>query len=124
MEEASEDVHVKRATQLGDEHLREVKDVLGANFTVLATTYPLLHAAFEAISHDCGAGAGHETYWVPDEWSPHVPDAEAALATLSAEERQTFAIGEHSEVEALANRSTALTMAHRMLNAFFGDFEQ
>lgn len=36
---------------------------------VTATSHPNIFEAFENISHDCGASAGHSNYAVPPEWA-------------------------------------------------------
>lgn len=82
-----------------------------------------LYEAFEAISHDRGAGAGHETYSVPKEWADKINAASAALATLSPEEFETFCIGEQREADKIAKRNGDLFAAHALLNSFFEDWD-
>lgn len=90
---------------------------------VTKDSHPKLYEAFEAISHDRGAGAGHETYSVPKEWADKIPVTEAALTTLSTEELESFCIGEQGEADTIAKRSLSLGIAHAMLNSFFEDWE-
>lgn len=86
--------------------------------------WPTLHAAFETISHDGGAGAGHAVYFVPEGWTENLDAIEATLAGLSADDLQTFAIGEEREAAAIAARDPALAQAHELLNAFFEDWPE
>ncbi len=96
----------------------DVKDAL-----VTKDNYPLVFEALETISHDRGAGAGHSNYALPPRWLGRLGKIEQSLTTLTKEERETFAIGEDSEVKAIADRSAALHEAHELLDAFFDDFE-
>lgn len=84
--------------------------------------YPSVFEVFEIISHDRGSGAGHSYYAVPDEWAIFVKIAETELLELTAEERETFAIGEETEAEAIGFRSINLIKTHAFLNAFFNEF--
>ena len=82
--------------------------------------YPCLFGCLEDISHDSWGGAGHASYSLPGRWDVQLPWIEVALAELTEEQRQTFAIGEQGEVEAmLKGASLALRLAHRLLNEFF-----
>lgn len=90
---------------------------------VTAETQPTLFLALEAISHDRGSGAGHTNYAIPAGWQFFIPPAERALKALPPEEFAEFCIGEHEAAQAIAHRSTDLHMAHRLLEAFFMDFE-
>ena len=90
---------------------------------VTASTFPTLHDAFEAISHDSGASAGHDSYFVPAVWAYWLPSIEKTMAAMDPAERDDgFVLGESSEVEALVRRRPELAPAHRLLNAFFDDF--
>lgn len=84
--------------------------------------WPTLHQAFETISHDGGTGAGHAVYFVPEGWTGNLDAIEAALAWLTDDDLETFAIGEEREVAAIAEREPALAQAHELLNAFFEDW--
>lgn len=90
---------------------------------VTAVTQPTLFLALEAISHDRGSGAGHSNYAIPAGWQFFIPPAERALHLLSPEDFATFTIGEHELAQDIAHRSQELHMAHRLLEAFFHDFE-
>lgn len=85
--------------------------------TITKASHPLLFAACETISHDAGGLAGWPSHSLPDD--ADLALAEAALDTLTAEERNAFAIGEEREMAALAQRSAALAHTHRLLTAFW-----
>lgn len=84
---------------------------------VISSEYPILYSVLDTISHDCGAGAGHETYSVARKWD--LPRAEAALSSLTEDERQQFAIGEYEEMLSIAARSEELSYVNSMLESFF-----
>lgn len=84
--------------------------------------WPTLHDAFEAISHDGGSSAGHAVYFVPEAWTEHLDQIEAALHGLTEADREEFCLGEFSDVAAIAARSADLVKANRLLNAFFEDW--
>jgi hypothetical protein len=82
--------------------------------------YPCLFRCLEDISHDGGGGTGHTSYILPGRWDVQLPWIEAALAELTEEQRNAFAIGEQGEVEDMLNgASLALRLAHLLLNEFF-----
>ncbi len=85
-------------------------------------SYPHLFEAFETLSHDCGAGAGHSNYAVPKEWAPHLKTAETALSTLTNKEYGIFLTGDATEQQEIADRSKELFCTHKMLNSFFEDW--
>lgn len=87
-----------------------------------ATSHPLLHEAFETISHDSGFGAGHEGYSVPPEWADRLAEAEAALGTLDRIDFEVFCIGDADEMEEICLRSPQLERAHALLGSFFEDW--
>lgn len=89
---------------------------------VTAASHPKLHATLEDISHDCGAGAGHESYSVPPEWAGGLANYEQALAGLTDEQRQEFAIGDQAENDRMCQLSPALKRTGAMLCAFFNDW--
>jgi hypothetical protein len=85
--------------------------------------YPFVFEVLEAVSHDSGSGAGRSSYGVPPRWVDGLPLMNIALEALSTEERETFAIGEVTESEAIALRSPWLGDAHAMLNDFFDGWQ-
>ena len=85
-------------------------------------SHPTLFQAFEIISHDRGAGAGHLNYGVPKEWVEHLRTADTALATLTPSELEIFCIGEQTKADVIAMRSKELYCTHKMLNSFFEDW--
>jgi hypothetical protein len=90
---------------------------------VTAATQPTLFLALEAISHDRGSGAGHSNYAIPAGWQFFIYPAERALKLLTPKEFAEFTIGEHEVAQEIAHRTQELHMAHRLLEAFFMDFE-
>lgn len=90
---------------------------------VTQQSYPTLFRAFETISHDVGAGAGHTNYSVPPEWVDKLALVEKELSLLSTADLETLLIGEDSEAIAIVARSDNLLIVHKMLNAFFDDWE-
>lgn len=91
---------------------------------VTPQSHPVLFQALEMISHDRGAGAGHSHYAIPAEHGKHLDEVEDAVKHLTATELETFAIGEGSEAQAIADREPGLGVAHKFLDAFFEDFEE
>lgn len=89
---------------------------------VTKITHPVLFEAFEIISHDRGAGAGHSNYAVPREWVDRLQPTELALRGLSEPELKTFCIGEEEDQLALA-RTPELLYASDLLNSFFEDWD-
>jgi len=88
---------------------------------ITADTHPRLFEAMDAITHDGGGGC-HRHYNVPAGWAEALPRMEAVLGRLTPEQRETVAIGECSEQEAVVREFDGLAVAHRFLNAFFEDF--
>lgn len=88
---------------------------------VTAATHPHLFEAMDAITHD-SCGGCHRHYNVPAGWTEALSRMEAVLGRLTPEQRQTVAIGECSEQEAIVSEFEGLAVAHRFLNAFFEDF--
>lgn len=81
-------------------------------------SHPHLFEAFDSISHDSG-GCCHDNYRVPARHLARLAEAEAALATLSKDDLETFCIGEQSEMETIRQRSPELGRTHDLLCAFF-----
>lgn len=102
----------------------DVDDLLKGWAVVTQHSHSKLFEAFETISHDCGFEAGHLNYAVPEEWTAHLKTADNALATLSNEELQEFCIGEQSNQNKIAERSKELYCTHKMLWAFFDDWNK
>lgn len=90
---------------------------------VTAQSHPLLFECFEDVAHDSGRRAGHKAYDVPEQYDGWVDDAERGLATLTKEERNDLAIGEHDTMEELRRRSPDLDKVHQLMEAFFEDAE-
>jgi hypothetical protein len=88
---------------------------------ITGATHPMLFEAMDAITHDSGGGCHHH-YNVPAGWVEALPRMEALLGRLSEDQRQTIAIGECSEQDALIIEFDGLGVASRFLNAFFEDF--
>jgi hypothetical protein len=84
-------------------------------------THPHLFEAMDAITHDGGGGC-HEHYNVPAGWSEALSRMETLVGRLTVDQRETIAIGECSEQEALVAECEGLGVAHHFLNAFFEDF--
>ena len=100
-------------------HAEQDGDVL-----VTAADRPVIHELLETVSHDVGFSAGHETYSIPIAWAGYLDERhEAAVAELSEEERQTLAIGEETEMLAIATRSGLLSRISHFLSAFHSDFD-
>lgn len=86
---------------------------------VTALNYPTVHEVFEDISHDGGGRAGHEWYEVPQDYVAFLPTAEFTMERLTADERETFAIGAEHEQQELLDRHPELVAAGVLLEAFF-----
>jgi hypothetical protein len=80
-------------------------------------TYRHIYEVLNDISHDGGAGAGHDHYAIDAKWEPRCADWDFKLSFMTREQRQTFAIGEQSEGRELAERHGLLDMAE-MLDVF------
>ena len=93
------------------------------NLIVTEKSHPLVFETLETISHDVGAGAGHDTYAIPEPWCLNLSVYEAWLRLLTPENQETFCIGEESEAKALIQGSMYLQVTHDFLTAFFNDFE-
>lgn len=91
---------------------------------VTRESHSRLFEALEIVSHDCGAGAGHPEYAIPEPWASEVDYVEQAMRDLSPEEVETLSIGEHDEARAIASRTPGLMTASDFLEAFFNDFEE
>ena len=86
---------------------------------VTKENYQFVFDVLEMVSHDSGSGAGRPSYGIPPRWVDRLPLMNIALESLTLEERETFAIGEQTESEAIAARSPWLGDAHQMLDEFF-----
>lgn len=98
--------------------------------------YPFLHAALKAIECDNG---GHligtvypgkridlDNFNVPDAWQHLVAGADVALGRLeeeSADDYETFVVGEQSEAEAIEQRQGDLAEARILLNDYFNGWQ-
>jgi N6-adenosine-specific RNA methylase IME4/ribosomal protein S20 len=118
--EPSDDIPFVRAADVHDDSEQAIR--AQPHVLVSEPEYPALHAAFEIVSHDSGAGCGYADYAVPTRYADGLPAIESALSDLSKDELETFACGEQSESLAIAERSAALTSARDLLNAFFEGF--
>lgn len=103
---------------------------------VTKESHPCLHEIMVMIEEDNG---GHligtvypgtpidlERFEIPDGWVSEVAPAEAALAKLKAshpEEFETFAIGEHTEIERLIEQHADLRVASQLLEDWFDDWQ-
>lgn len=85
---------------------------------VTKSSHPTIFEAFETISHDCGARAGHSFYEVPAPWSSRLAEFETALYPLGEDELHTFCIGEQDEMIAIM-AEYKLDAACDFLTAFF-----
>lgn len=75
----------------------------------------------DMISHDAGAGAGHKGYLLPDVMPLTARTWSGFLGNLTKEDRETFAIGEQSEIEQIIAATPALASCHRTLNRWFNE---
>ncbi len=107
-----------------EQDLLEGTKILAGWTVVTAKSHPRLHAAFEKISHDRGSGAGHETYSVPPEWSAELTSVNSVLLLLCDEDLEMFCIGEQGDQQRMVDGMPGLATAHKMLNAFFEDWNQ
>lgn len=89
--------------------------------TVTEQSHPALFRAFELISHDRGAQAGHISYEVPGHYASFVDFVNMQLRGLEKSELEDFATGEETEAFAFADAKGILT-AHTFLNAFFEEW--
>lgn len=89
--------------------------------SITSATHPRLFEAMDAITHDGGGGC-HEHYNVPPGWVDALARMEVVIGRLTDEQRETLAIGEGSEQDALVAEVEGLGVVHRFLNAFFEDF--
>lgn len=109
---------------------------------VTAENYPLVHRAFEMISHDSGGSAGHESYYVP--WIFDCQEVESILSSIARllpgegfsdldehglEQVKTFddfVLGETTSKERWlaeqAEEGARFQCVDKFLNAFFEDF--
>lgn len=80
---------------------------------------PGLFEVCDIISHDCGGGAGHKGYLLPEVMPLTARVWSGLLSSLSEDDRQAFAIGEESEIEAIIERIPGLAGCHRCLQRWF-----
>jgi hypothetical protein len=102
--------------------------------TIRKKDYPALYEALEHIEHDQMSSKpdGEDFYFELRDsevytWPPEMDftEIDAALASLSFEDRETLAIGEQDEMVAIANQSSQLQIAHHLFEEFFtNDYEQ
>lgn len=90
---------------------------------VTARSHPKVYQALDLISHDQGAGAGHDTYAVPIEYEDKLPAIESALGTIHPTQFQTFCIGDEAVQKRIAATCPELSDASNFLDAFFEDFD-
>ena len=86
---------------------------------VTKALHPALYRAIDMVSHDSGGGAGHPYHLVSNAWEPHLADIEQALAALTADQFETFCIGDHEEGQALIPKYSALSIADVLLEEWF-----
>lgn len=86
--------------------------------------WPMLHTAFEVVSHDGGNSAGHAVYFVPEGWTDQLDQIEAALARLSPDDFDRFCLPTDDEDGLIAGTDAALHAANRLLGAFFEDWAE
>lgn len=109
------------ALQAAENDMRRHKAQPG-DVAITAALYPGLHAAFEIISHDGGASAGHLQYVVPDEWTRGIDDVDDVLASLDADTLQTLCIGEGDDIRDLVEQRPELTQSDVLLTGFTADW--
>lgn len=97
---------------------------------VTKASHPFLFEAFQAIDHDSGRtiGAGREIteYDVPTRCEAMVLPSERLLAAMTAQERETVAIGDYDEAQAtlkLLDSPDGDTL-DRLLAEHFCDYHQ
>jgi hypothetical protein len=84
---------------------------------ITKTDYPKIFEAFETISHDCGGGAGHHNYAVPEVYAPRLADYEVKLNALTDADFEDFCIGEHNDMLAISERD-----GYQPVSDFLTDF--
>lgn len=89
---------------------------------VTADRFATIHTAFETISHDQGASAGHLQYAVPAPFHALLAGVDADLADLDDVALETFCIGEDDEIAGMIDRQPSLSAAHNLLTAFAADW--
>jgi rubrerythrin len=90
-------------------------------FLITQQDYPKIFECFEAISHDCGAHAGHHNYAVPEVYETRLDSFEEQLNKLSDAEREDFCIGESYDMTRIAERDGYKEVAD-FLNDFFDNW--
>jgi hypothetical protein len=84
---------------------------------ISARFFPKIWDAFATIAHDSGVTLQGSAYRAVREHP--LQDIEGALSQLRPDEFQTFCIGEHDEMDAIAARGPALAQAHELLEEFW-----
>jgi hypothetical protein len=87
-------------------------------FDVTVANYTFLYSCLQAISHDAGYGANHETFSISARWEEKLTLIEAALAGLSDQDRLEFCIGDGDKIDEIAARSPELTLASDLFEDF------
>ena len=90
--------------------------------SVTERSHPTLWSTLMAVAYDSGAynRLNPQPESVDLDFEPGVLQiVDFELWQLSPEDRDTFAIGEQSEMEAISQRSSGLKMAHEVLTSFF-----
>ncbi len=83
--------------------------------------FPAIFAAFEKISHDSGAQAGHTNYVIDMSWKSTIQEIERDLAKLLEEADSDFdilCIGDEEERIDVV-RGHRITLADKLLQEFF-----
>ena len=97
-------------------------------FPVTAESHPTLFEVFEAISHDNGGSAGHDSYSVPIARKVQAERCDRLLASFTPEDRQTIAIGDQGEagaiLDAKCRHAEERDMVDDLLGAFFEDWSE
>lgn len=85
--------------------------------------YPYLYEILQYIDVDNGRrfvdGAVVTWYMPSDVWIPKLDSFEKALSKLTKEERETFAIGEESEMSVIREKDFILFDLNDMINEYF-----
>ena len=138
--DAPNDFVFKTAHELSEATSRVHDPATGCE--VNAQNYPLMHQAFELISHDSGGSAGHDRYYVP--WIFDCQEIESILLSVKKllpgegfsdpdehglEQVKTFedfVLGESTSKERWlaeqAEEGHSFVQVDKFLNAFFEDF--
>lgn len=98
-----------------------MKDVL-----ITEHTYPNIHEAFMEVACDNGMLHRYQNkdklFTVPAKHTESLDKIEEFLGSLSVDDLDNFTMGEHDDIEAIANRSPEGKIANRFLTLFFEDW--